>query len=74
MSGVEVRWTVLVAAYYLPGGAALPNQAETLVEVEGDATSGAPRTWFYQLVLGTTKVKLDNKVIFSLDIEDLIPN
>jgi hypothetical protein len=46
---------MLVAAYYLPGGPALPDQAETLVEVEGDAASGAPRTWFQQLVLGTTK-------------------
>jgi hypothetical protein len=55
LSGVEVRWTVLAAAYYLPGGPALPDQADTLVEVEGDAASGAPHSWFYQLVLGTTK-------------------
>ncbi len=66
---------MLVAAYYLPGGPALPDQAETLVEVEGDAASGAPRSWFQQLVLGKKKrlFKLDNNVIFSLDSEDLIP-
>jgi hypothetical protein len=55
VSLVEVRWTVLVSAYYLPGGPALPDQADTLVEVEGDAASGAPRSWFHQLVLGTNK-------------------
>ncbi len=55
MSGVEVRWTVVVAAYYLPGGPTLPDQADTLVEMEGDAASGAPRSWFQQLVLGTNK-------------------
>ncbi len=55
MTRVEVRWTVLVAAYYLPGGPALPDQAETLVEVEGEVANSAPRSWFQQLVLGTTK-------------------